>query len=145
MQWRYKEEQQLLVQLEEVVKLCQAECMAQKARREAEEKVWKEAERQRVVERKERKGRTMEYFQRLWDEMLEEEAILLEGAEGSQVMGSKHKKVAAGDEKGQWPFKKTRGKQPEKYHRGATVKMGGANPCERYVSARQNCLVYSSR
>jgi len=30
--------------------------------------------------------------------MLEEEAALLEGAEGSQVIGYKHKKVAAGDE-----------------------------------------------
>jgi len=41
----------------------------------------------------------MEYFQRLQDEVLEEEAVLLEGAEGSQVMGSKCKEVAAGDEK----------------------------------------------
>ena len=30
------QQQQLLLQLEEAVKLCQAECMAQKARREAE-------------------------------------------------------------------------------------------------------------
>jgi len=39
MQQRHKEQQQLLVQLEKVAKLHQAECMAQKARREAEEKV----------------------------------------------------------------------------------------------------------
>jgi len=32
--------------------------------------------------------------------MLEEEATLLERAEGSQVMGSKHKEVAARDEDG---------------------------------------------
>jgi len=38
MQWRYEEEQQLLVQLEEVAKLHWAEHVAQKARREAEEK-----------------------------------------------------------------------------------------------------------
>ena len=77
MQRRYKEEQWLLVQLEEAAKLCRAEHMAQKARREAEEKA--------------------------------------------------------------------QGKQPGKYCRGAAVKIGGANPCERYVSARQDCLVHSSR
>jgi len=38
MQRRHEEEQQLLVQLEEAAKLCRAEHMAQKARREVEEK-----------------------------------------------------------------------------------------------------------
>ena len=38
MQWRYKKEQQLLEQLEEVAKSRQAERMAQKAKMEAEEK-----------------------------------------------------------------------------------------------------------
>ena len=33
--------------------------------------------------------------------MLEEEAALLEGAEESQVMGSKYKEVTTRDEKGQ--------------------------------------------
>ena len=37
--------------------------MAQKARREAEEKTWEKAERQRVMEGEERKRRTIEYFQ----------------------------------------------------------------------------------
>jgi len=37
-QWRHEEEQQLLVQLEEVAKLYQAEHVAQKARREVKEK-----------------------------------------------------------------------------------------------------------
>ena len=46
--------------------------------------------------------------------MLEEEAVLLEGAEGSQVAGSKHKKVAAEDEEEQRPSKKAREKQPGK-------------------------------
>jgi len=32
--------------------------------------------------------------------MLDEEAALLEGAEGSQVIGSKHKEIAAKDEGG---------------------------------------------
>jgi len=119
--------------------------MAQKARREVEEKAWEEAEKQRVAEEEERKRRTMEYLQRLRDEVLEEEATLLEGAEGSQIMGSKHKEVAARDEEVQRPSKKARGKQPEKYCRGAAMKMGGANPCKRCVSARQNCLVHPSR
>ena len=87
----------------------------------------------------------MEYLQWLRDEVLEEEASLLEGAEGSQVVGSKRKEVAAGGEEEQWPSKKARGKQPVKYRRGAAVKMGGANPCERCVSARQDCLVHPSR
>jgi len=86
------------VQLEEVAKLHWAQRMAQKARREVEEKAQEEAKRQRVAEEEERKRKTMEYFQWLWDEMLEEEAALLEEAEGSQVAGSKHKDVAAGDE-----------------------------------------------
>jgi len=89
-----------------------------------EEKAWEKAERQKVAEKKERKRRTMEYLQQLWDEVLEEEAILLERAEGSQVMGSKCKDITAGDEEGQQPSKKARKKQPGKYHKGATVKMG---------------------
>jgi len=62
MQWRHEEEEQLLAQLEEAVKLCQAERTAQKARREAEEKAREEAERQRVAEEEERKRRTVEYL-----------------------------------------------------------------------------------
>jgi len=76
------------------------------------------------VEEKKRKRRMMEYLQRLWNEVLEEEAALLEGAEGSQVMGSKHKNITARDEEEQQPSKKARGKQPGKYCRGAAVKMG---------------------
>jgi len=65
------------------VKLRWAEHIAQKARREVEEKAWEEAERQRVAEEEERKRRMMEYLQQLWDKVLEEEAALLEGAEES--------------------------------------------------------------
>jgi len=97
------------------------------------------------VEEEKRKKRTMEYLQWLQDEVLEEEAALLEGAEGSQVTGSKRKEIAARDEEIQQPSKKARGKQPGKYHGGAAVKMGGANLCERCVSARQDCLVHPSR
>jgi len=57
-------------------------------------------------------------------------------------MGSKHKKVATRDEEVQWPSKKAKGKQPVKYCKDATVKMGSTNLCERYVSARQDCLVH---
>ena len=48
----------------------------------------------------------MEYLQHLQNEVLEEEAALLEGAERSQVVGSKRKEVATGDEEGQRPSKK---------------------------------------
>ena len=71
---------------------------AQKARREVEAKAKKEAKRQRVAEEEERKKRMMEYLQQLWDEVLEEEATLLEGAERSQVVGSKYTEVAARNE-----------------------------------------------
>ena len=74
-----------------------------------------------------------------------EDATLLEGAEGSQVMGSKCKKIAARDKEEQRPSKKTKGKQQEKYCGGAVVKMEGANSCKRCVSARQDCLVHPSR
>jgi len=47
-----------------------------------EAKAKEEAERQRVAEEEERKKRTMEYLQWLRDEVLEEEASLLEGGEG---------------------------------------------------------------
>jgi len=77
--------------------------------------------------------------------VLEEEAAFLEGAERSQVVGSKRKEVAAGDGEEQRPFKKARGKQTGKYRGGAAVKMGGSNPCKRCVCARQDCLAHPSR
>ena len=83
----------------------------------------------------------MEYLQRLRDEVLEEETTLLEGAEGSQVAGSKRKEIAAGGEEEQQLSKKARGK----YRGGAAVKMGGSNPCERCVCTGQDCLVHPSR
>jgi len=77
--------------------------------------------------------------------VLEEEVILLEGAKGSQIVGSKYKEVVTRDKEGQWPSKKARGKQLGKYHGDATVKMGGTNPCKRCVSTGQDCLVHYSR
>ena len=93
------------------------------------------------MEEKKKKRRTVKYLQRLQDEVLEEEAALLEKAEGSQVAGFKCKEVANGDKERQQPSKKARGK----YCRGATVKMGGSNLCERCVYAGQDCLVHPSR
>ena len=52
------------------------------------------------MEKEERKKRIMEYLQWLRDEVLKKEVALLEGAEESQVMGSKCKEIAAGDEEG---------------------------------------------
>ena len=145
MQRWHEEEQQSLLRLQKAAEACHAEHAAQKARREVEARAKEEAERQRVVEEEERKKRTMEYLQRLRDEVLEEEAGLLEGAKGSQVAGSKRKEVATGGEEEQRSSKKARGKQLGKYRGGAAVKMGGANPCERCVSAGQDCLVHPSR
>ena len=141
MQRRHEEEQRSLLRLQEAAEACRAERAAPKARREAEAKAKEEAERQRVAEEEERKRRTREYLQWLRDEVLEEEATLLEGAEGSQVAESKRKEVAAGGEEEQRPSKKARGK----YRGGTTVKMGGATPCERCVCAGQDCLVHPSR
>ena len=138
-QWRHGEEQWLLAQLKEVAKLCWAEHVAQKARREAEKKAYEEAERQRVAEEKERKRWMVEYLQWLQDEVLEEEATLLEGAEKFQVAGFKHKEVADGDKEGQRSSKKFRGKQQGEYRGDTAVKMGGSNLCERCVCAGQDC------
>ena len=87
----------------------------------------------------------LEYLQQLQDKVLEEEAALLEGAEGSQIVGSKCKEIATGDEEKQQPSKKTKRRQQGKYCGGTAVKIEGANSCERCVSARHNCLVYYSR
>jgi len=134
-------DKQFFLHLQEIVEAHCTECVAQKARRKVEAKVKKEAEKWRIAEKKKK----LEYLQQLQDEMLEEEAALLEKTEESQVAGSKCKEIAAGDKKEQWPSKKAKEKQPEKYCRGITVKMGGANPCERCVSAKQDYLVHLSR
>ena len=39
----------------------------------------------------------MEYLQQLWDKILIEDATLLEDMKGSQIIGTKHKKVTSGD------------------------------------------------
>ena len=58
-------------------------------------------------------------------------------------MRLKCKKIASRNKEGQWPSKKVRGRQQGKYHGGATVKMGGVNPCKRYISTRQSSFTYN--
>jgi len=79
MQQRHKKKQWLLIQLKEAAKLCWAEHVAQKARKEAEVKVREEAKRKKVVKKKKKK--TLDYLQQLLDKILKEEATLLEGTE----------------------------------------------------------------
>ena len=83
--------------MQEVAEACCVEHTVQKARREAEAKAKEEAEKQRIAEEKKK----LEYIQQLWDKVLEEEAALLEGAEGSQVVGSNCKEIATRDEEEQ--------------------------------------------
>jgi len=61
MQRWHKEEQQLLVHLQEAAEARCVKCAAQKARREAETKTKEEAERQKVVEKKKKK-KWLEYL-----------------------------------------------------------------------------------
>ena len=60
-------------------------------------------------------------------------------------MGPKHKEVFMGNSTNYWPSKKAKGKQPIRYQEDIRVKIGGANPCERYVHTRQDYLVYNSK
>ena len=104
-----------MVQLEEAAKSHWAEHAAQKARKEAEAKVREEAKRRRVIEEKKKKKRILKYLQQLWNEMLKEDTTLLKSAEGSQIMGPKHKKTPPGNDVDHWPSKKTKEKQPARY------------------------------
>ena len=78
----------------------------------------------------------MEYLQQLWDKVLAEDAALSESTRCSQAVGTKYKEVTLGDKEKWQPSKKNKGKQPARYHRDAGIKIGRANPCERYVHAR---------
>ena len=68
-----------------------------------------------LVEEKEKRKRTLEYLQQLWNEVLEEDATLLESAEESQITGPKYKKASLGDDANCWSSKKAKGKQPARY------------------------------
>jgi len=60
---------------------CQAEHVAQKARKEAETKVREKAKKRRVTKKEEKKKRTLEYLQQLQDKVLAEDAALLKSTE----------------------------------------------------------------
>jgi len=119
--------------------------VAQKTRREAEAKAKEKAKRRRIVEEEEWKKRMLEYLQQLWDEMLEKDTALLESAKRSQIMEPKHKKAPLENNVDCQPSKNTKGKQPVRYQGDTGFKLGGVNPCERYMYTRQDCLVYNSR
>jgi len=77
-----------------------AEHVTQKARKEAEAKVRKEAKKRRVVKEEKKKKRTLEYIQQLQNEMLEKDTTILEGTEEFQIIGSKYKEVFPGNDTG---------------------------------------------
>jgi len=56
--------------------------------------------------------------------VLAENAILLKGAEGSQIMGSQYKEVSPEDNRDCQPSKKAKEKQPARYCGDIGVKMG---------------------
>jgi len=70
---------------------------------------------------------------------LTKNTALLEGTETLYVTESKYKEItniSSKDEVRQKPSKKTKEKQPKRYHGDAIVKIGGDNHCERYVCTR---------
>ena len=73
--------------------------VAQKARREVEAKVKEKAKKRRTAEEKKKKKKMLEYIQRLWDKVIAEDVVLLEGAKRSQVTGFKYKEIAFRDKK----------------------------------------------
>jgi len=60
--------------------------------------------------------------------MLKEDTTLLEGAEGSQVIGSKHKEASPGDDTDRQPSKQAKGKQPVRYQGDMEIKLEGLIP-----------------
>ena len=75
----------------------------------------------------------MKYLQQLWDKILVKNTAFLGSTEGSQIMGSKYKKITLGNKERQQLSKKAKGKQLGKYCRDTGIKIGGANFCKRYV------------
>jgi len=68
--------------LEETVETYHVEHIDQKTRKVVEAKTREEAEKRRLVE-EEKKKKRLKYLQQLQDEVLVEDATLLESAEGS--------------------------------------------------------------
>ena len=74
--------------------------------------------------------------------------MLLEGAETSQIVGSKYKKItniSSENEVRLQPSKKVREKQPKKYCGNTVLKIEDNNLYKRYVYAKQDYLVYNLR
>jgi len=91
--------------LEEVAKIYHIEWATQKIRKVAKAKVRKKAEKQRLVEEKEKKW--LEYIKQ------PQNKVLANDTEASQVIESKHKEItniSLEDETKQWPPKKTKEK-----------------------------------
>jgi len=65
-----------------------------------EAKTREKAKKRRITEEKKKK-KTLEYLQQLWDEVLAEDATLLEGTGGSQIIGIKYREITLGNEKEQ--------------------------------------------
>jgi len=78
--------------LEEAAEAHCVEHAAQKTKKVAEVKIREETKKWRLVEEEEKK-KWIEYLQQLWDEVLADNATLLEGTEGSQVIGTKCKEI----------------------------------------------------
>jgi len=107
--------------LEKAAKAHQAECVAQKVRKEVEAKAREEAKKKRITEKKKKK--ILKYLQQPQDKILAENATLLESAEESQITGSKYKEVTLEDDRDCQPSKKAKETQPARYHRDIRVKM----------------------
>ena len=84
--------------MEDTAKACQAKHAAQKARKEVEAKAREETKKRKIAEEKKKK-KTLDYLQQLWDEVLAENATLLEGTRCSQVMGTKCRKTISENKK----------------------------------------------
>ena len=116
--------------MKKAAEACYIGHVAQKARKAAKAKAREKAKKQRLA-KEEDKRKWKEYLQQLQDEVLAKNTTLLESSEGSQVIETKYKETTTiffEDEVGQWPFKKTKRKQPGKYYGNAMVKMGVLTP-----------------
>ena len=78
----------------------------------------------------------LEYIQQLWNKMLAEDVTLLKGAEKSQIIGSKCKKVSLRDNVNHQPSKKTKEKKLAKYCGDIGIKIERTNLCEKCLCAR---------
>jgi len=86
-------------------------------------KVREKTKKKRIAEEEKMKKR-LEYIQQLQDELLVNNAALLESVKGFQVIRSKCKEVTLEDKRECWPSKKAKEKQPARYCGDVGVKMG---------------------